>query len=67
MQSKEYIQTTFQHKETKFTYLAERSVDFPSTPDIGGTGMVLAVFRGSSELPPGMGKTIIFVDVTMRI
>jgi len=48
-------------------YLAERNVDFPSTPGIGGTGMVLVASKSLSALPSGMGKTTMLVDVTTII
>jgi len=47
--------------------LAERSMDFPSTPGIGGAGMVLIASKSLSALPSGMGKAIMFVDVTIMI
>jgi len=67
MESKEYVRTTFYCQDAGFTYLAERSVNFPSTPGIGGTGMVLVASRGLSALPSGMGKTMMLVDVTIMI
>jgi len=67
MEPEEYIQTTFRYQSTSFARLAERNVDFPSTPGIGGAGMVLITSRGLSGLPSGMGKTMIFADVMMII
>lgn len=55
------------HQCTGSTYLAERRVNFPSTPAIGGTGIVLMASRGCSASPFGMGKTMRFADVTMTI
>lgn len=42
-------------------------MNFPSTPGIGGTGIVLIASRDFSAAPPGMGKTMMFADVTMMI
>lgn len=67
VQSEGRTQTALQSEGMGFTYLAERSVDFPSTPGNGGAGTVFVGFRGPSVLPSGMGKTIIFVDAITKI
>ena len=65
VQSKKSTQTTLCRRGRDLTYLAERSVDFPSTPGIGGTGIVLTASSGLSASPSGMGNTNMFVDVTI--
>ena len=65
MEPKECVQTTSYHQGAGSVYLAERNVDFPSTPGIGGTDVVLMTSRGFSESPSGMGKTMMLADVMM--
>lgn len=67
MESRGYVQAIVWDRGAGFTRLAERNVGFPSTPGIDGTGVVLIASRGFPALPSGMGKTRMFVDVTMMI